>query len=82
MTPFEIRNARLRLGLTQAELARLLDTDGQTVRRMEMDSSASTARAPAVRMVRLIRAYLDGYRPDDWPIRTGGYQSGRTPKTS
>lgn len=25
------------------------------------------ARKPAVRMVRLITAYLEGYRPKDWP---------------
>lgn len=67
MTPIEIKEARQALGLTQDELGRLLDTDGQTVRRMEMDPSASTWRPPAVRMVRLVRAYLDGYRPGDWP---------------
>lgn len=34
---------------------------------MEMPPDASTFRKPAPRMVRLIRAYLDGYRPRDWP---------------
>ena len=66
MTPAQIREARLSLGLTQSQLGAMLDTDGQTIRRMEMEGT-STARLPAVRMVRLIRAYLDGYRPDDWP---------------
>jgi DNA-binding transcriptional regulator YiaG len=67
MTPDQIKEARIALGLTQSQLGRMLETDGQTVRRMEMPATASTAREPAVRMARLIRAYLDGYRPDDWP---------------
>ena len=68
MTPEEIKDARKRLGLTGNQLAALLDTDGQTVRRMEMSPEASTFRSPAPRIVRLIKAYLAGYRPDDWPI--------------
>jgi DNA-binding XRE family transcriptional regulator len=67
MTPTEIREARRELGLTQGQLAALLDTDRQSVLRMELDPSASTFRRPAPRMVRLLRAYLDGYRPADWP---------------
>jgi len=69
MTPDQIRAARVSLNLTQAQLGALLETDGQTVRRMEGDPSHSTFRKPAVRMVRLIRAYLDGYRPADWPVQ-------------
>lgn len=68
MQPDQIRAARLALNLTQSQLGAMLDTDGQTIRRMELDPSASTSRKPAVRMVRLIRAYLDGYRPADWPV--------------
>jgi DNA-binding transcriptional regulator YiaG len=67
MTPEEISDARHELGLSQREMADMLDTDKQTVRRMEMDPSAQTAREPAPRMVRLIKAYIAGYRPDDWP---------------
>jgi DNA-binding transcriptional regulator YiaG len=67
MTPDEIRKARETLGLTQAQLGAMLETDGQSIRRCEMPAGASTARQPAPRMVRLIRAYLAGYRPDDWP---------------
>lgn len=67
MTPSEIRRAREELGLTQAQLAAMLETDAQTVRRMELAPDKSTHRAPAGRMVRLLRAYLSGYRPDDWP---------------
>ncbi|WP_321829785.1 hypothetical protein [Thalassovita sp.] len=67
MTPDQIKVARVTLGLTQAQLGKMLDTDGQTVRRMEMPEGANTHRKPAVRMIRLIRAYLQGYRPSDWP---------------
>lgn len=67
MTPEELKAARLALGLTQAQLGAVLDTDGQTIRRMEMPAEARTHRPPAVRMARLIRAYLEGYRPPDWP---------------
>lgn len=67
MTPEEIRRARVSLGLSQSQMAELLETDAQTVRRMEMDQNRSTHRLPAPRMCRLIMAYVDGYRPDDWP---------------
>ena len=66
MTPSQLKQARQSLGLTQSDLGRLLDTDGQSVRRMEMPSEAKTSRPPAPRMVRLIQAYLDGHRPLDW----------------
>ncbi|WP_290687612.1 MULTISPECIES: helix-turn-helix domain-containing protein [unclassified Haematobacter] len=69
MTPSEIKSAREKLGLTVAQFAALLETDPQTVRRMEISETASTFRRPAVRMERLIRAYSEGYRPPDWPGR-------------
>lgn len=69
MSPDQIRSARHQLGLSQAELGRLLDTDGQTVRRMESPPETSKHRRPAPRMVRLLEAYLAGYRPADWPTR-------------
>jgi transcriptional regulator with XRE-family HTH domain len=64
----EIKAARQALGLSLSEFAEMLDTDPTTTRRLEMDPRHSTARQPAPRMVRLIQAYLDGYRPTDWPI--------------
>lgn len=68
MTPAEIIQARLALGLSRAQLAALLDLKTpQDVQRMEMPEAASTHRRPPVRAVRLIRAYLAGYRPADWP---------------
>lgn len=67
MTPAEIKKARHAMGLSVADLARLLDTDPQTVRRMEQSEDANTFRRPAPRMVRLLTAYVEGYRPQDWP---------------
>ncbi len=67
MTSAEIKAVRQWLGITVSQLAVLLDTDPQTIRRMEQSETANTFRKPAPRMVRLLRAYLDGYRPADWP---------------
>ena len=68
MTPAEIQEARQSLGLSRAQMAAMLDLqNAQAVQRMEMPATASTHRSPPVRVVRLIRAYLAGYRPDNWP---------------
>jgi transcriptional regulator with XRE-family HTH domain len=64
----DIKLARQALGLSLSKFAEMLDTDPTTTRRLEMAPHNSTARQPAPRMVRLIQAYLDGYRPNDWPI--------------
>ena len=71
MTHTEIRAARLALGLAPDQLAKMLDVGTQTVTRMESTPDRSKHRKPAVRMVRLIRAYLDGHRPADWPKKEG-----------
>jgi len=63
----EIKAARQALGLSLSQFAEMLDTDPTTTRRLEMAPHNSTARQPAPRMVRLVTAYLDGYRPADWP---------------
>ena len=66
-TPMVLRGARTELGLSATQMAVLLETDAQTIRRMEQTPLAKTFRKPASRMVRLLRAYLLGYRPKDWP---------------
>ncbi len=67
MTPSDLKQARLTLGLTIHQLAILMDTNDQTIRRMERDADAVTNRPPPSRMIRLLQAYLDGWRPSDWP---------------
>lgn len=63
MTPAEIKQARRNLGLTQSQIAPLLGYGAQT-RVSEIETGQQT---PSASVVRLLRAYLDGYRPDDWP---------------
>lgn len=67
MTPTQFKAARMALGLTLAELAVLLDSDPKSLRCIEADPRSNMFRVPAPRMVRLLQAYLTGYRPPDWP---------------
>ena len=62
-----IRAAREAMGLSRQELADILEVDAQTIQRMEMPPGAATRREPATRMIKLIDAYLSGWRPlKDW----------------
>lgn len=62
MTHEELRWARLNLGLTQEQMAKMLETDTRTLRKYE-----GGYRQIAVRIARLMDAYKAGYRPKDWP---------------
>lgn len=63
MTPTQIKEARLTLRLTQKQMALMLGY-GAKARISELESGA---RNPSETVLRLMRAYLDGYRTDDWP---------------
>lgn len=63
----QVKRARQALGLSVAGMAAMLDTDPQSVRRWEMPPDRSTSRDLPPRAARLIRAYLNGFRPIDWP---------------
>jgi transcriptional regulator with XRE-family HTH domain len=63
MTPISIREARKSLGLTQTQFAALIGYNDKTA----VSALEAGSRNPSATVVRLIRAYLDGYRPDDWP---------------
>lgn len=67
MKPSEVKNARRNLELSVSEFAQMLDTDASTIRKMELTEGSSQYRIPAPRMIRLITAYMEGYRPIDWP---------------
>lgn len=67
MTPTQFKAARMALGLSLSELALLLDSDDKSLRCIEADPRSNMFRKPAPRMVRLLEAYLSGYRPPDWP---------------
>lgn len=63
MTPTDIKQARQSLGLTQDQLAAVMGLRGkQTI--SEWERGVRNADAANVR---LLQAYLDGYRPKDWP---------------
>lgn len=66
MTPDEVRQARETLGLTLEDLATMLGFEGVRRRQMmwDIENGRRDLRVP---QERLIRAYLEGYRPVDWP---------------
>lgn len=65
MVNYEFAAIRARLGLTQTELAKVLDYKSYTnVSAME---AASAPRKIPSHIARLMRAYDSGYRPNDWP---------------
>lgn len=63
----KLRRAREILGLSREELAAVMETDPSTVKRWEMDPAMKSARPAPARVVRLMEAYLSGFRPKDWP---------------
>lgn len=64
MTPKQLCAARKSLGLTPAQIAPLLGYSS-TSRVYEIENGR---RNPSAAAIMLLRAYLDGYRPEDWPI--------------
>lgn len=66
MTPEEFQQARQSLGLPAADLARLLGVN-PTRATQTFSDWARGVRSIDKGRARLLRAYLDGYRPDDWP---------------
>ena len=70
MTPAEFRTARKQLGLTQTQAASML---GRTLRNIQQWEGAEREIDNAAAL--LLRAYLNGYRPDDWPTQNMGRQT-------
>lgn len=66
MTPNQLARARERLGLTLEEMATMLGYLGAQRRQMQYDleTGRREIREP---QRRLVEAYLNGYRPADWP---------------
>lgn len=72
MTPAEFKAARQKLGLTQLELGRILDTAPQTIRKWEAPEDANTARGPNPVACQVMRWMLAGIlRPPEWPKGKG-----------
>ncbi|MES2753830.1 MAG: hypothetical protein V4659_04120 [Pseudomonadota bacterium] len=62
MTPADFKAARLALGLNGAEAARVMGY-GNVSRIYNLEARGEVPPQAA----RLMQAYLDGYRPADWP---------------
>lgn len=63
MTPDEIRTALKALGLTQRQAAPMLGYGDQS----RISDLVCGRENPSAAVVLLLRAYMDGYRPRDWP---------------
>ena len=60
----QIRDARKQLGLTQTQLAEVMGYSGKSyVSQVEIGMKSIGGAAE-----RLLKAYLAGYRPEDWPV--------------
>lgn len=77
MTPEEFRDVRIALGVTQKQLAALLETAPATISNIE---SPTIRRRPPPRIVQLMEAYAAGYRPEHWPTEQKWRVGGRTNK--
>lgn len=66
MTPSEFREIRLRLGLTQAELAAVLRIAFAT--NISAWERQANPRPIPTHIELLMTAYDEGYRPKDWPL--------------
>jgi transcriptional regulator with XRE-family HTH domain len=65
MAPDEIKHARKVLGLTQAQMAMVMGyADKTRISHIEAGREKISRQAEL-----LLRAYLDGYRPDGWPSK-------------
>lgn len=67
MTPDEFKHAQRRLGLSDPELGRILDTNETTIRKWKASEHASTGRGPNPIACQVMRWMLAGFRPPEWP---------------
>jgi len=61
MTHEDVRRARKYLGLSIRQMAVFLQTDPQSVRRLELGPQYSTSRRPSPRLERELQDVLDRY---------------------
>ena len=67
MTHSEFTQARRKLGLSVVQMADMLGMHPIQVRRMEASPKVASHRAVTPTTLRLLTAFLAGYRPADWP---------------
>jgi transcriptional regulator with XRE-family HTH domain len=63
MTGDKVKQARKQLGLTQAQLAQVMGLTGKTY----ISKIENNTQPLGEVSIRLLKAYLAGYRPEDWP---------------
>lgn len=68
LEPEDLKAAREKLELSQAQLARLVGYGGANVGQ-RISAMENGVRPVAGHVARLVAAYLDGHRPADWPDR-------------
>lgn len=66
MTPSQLAQARKRLGLTLEQMAILLGYEGRQAK-SQVHHMETGRRDIRHAQRRLLEAYINGYRPDDWP---------------
>ncbi|WP_062233600.1 hypothetical protein [Aureimonas sp. N4] len=68
MTPQDFRRIQEELGLDDAQMAEMLGFESaQNMKRLKADVDKPHHRKIMPYTARLLQAYLDGYRPADWP---------------
>ena len=72
MTPDQFKQARQSLGLSAVEAARVLrfGASSDQAARNAISRIETGVRDLDAARAELLRAYLTGYRPDDWPEKT------------
>ena len=66
MTPEELKEARLALGLSMTAMAAMLGYEGAHAK-IQIYRMETGERPIREAQRRLVVAYLEGYRPKDWP---------------
>lgn len=67
MNHIQFREARHKLGLSVVHLARMLGVTDTQIRRMEADPKYRSSRPVTRPTENLMKAFLAGYRPKNWP---------------
>lgn len=67
MTSTEFKEARIALGLSQAQLGAILNTNPATIRKWEADADRSTSRSPNPVASQVMNWMLAGFRPPEFP---------------
>lgn len=77
MTPKQFKEARHKLGLSVSQMAKALGVSDIQIRRMQTPPDKGSHREVQTTTEKLIHAYLDGYRPADWPLRQSSREGER-----